>query len=85
MKWVRFHHTRMSVGGTLTWCCTGRLRKPGEYNITLDELLARGGHPPEELPDAIDFFRRALTIDPATRWSAAQLLTHPWMQNVISA
>ncbi|KZT64847.1 kinase-like protein [Daedalea quercina L-15889] len=74
-----------TVNDILTQRCAGHLRKPGDYNITLEDLLARGGHPPEELPDAIDFFRRALTIDPAARWSAAQLLTHPWMQNVITA
>ena len=68
-----------------TWFFTGHLRKPGDYNITLEDLLARGGHPPEELPDAIDFFRNALTIDPAARWSAAQLLAHPWIQNAITA
>ncbi|EPS94311.1 hypothetical protein FOMPIDRAFT_1134622 [Fomitopsis schrenkii] len=66
---------------TGTFC---RLRKPGDYNITLEGLLARGEHPPEELPEAVDFFRRALTIDPTARWSATQLLTHPWMQGVIA-
>ncbi|KAJ7484747.1 kinase-like protein [Mycena latifolia] len=62
---------------------TGHLLRPGAYGITLSDLLSRGGHPPDELPPAVDFLSRALTIDPEDRWSAAQLLEHPWMQNIV--
>ncbi|KAJ7485345.1 kinase-like domain-containing protein [Mycena latifolia] len=59
------------------------LLQAGAYGITLNDLLSRGGHLPDELPAAVDFLSRALTIDPEDRWSAAQLLEHPWIQNII--
>ncbi|KAJ7076498.1 kinase-like protein [Mycena belliarum] len=62
---------------------SGHLLRPGAYGITLGDLLARGGHPADELPPAIDFLSRALAIDPEDRWSAAQLLNHPWMENTV--
>jgi serine/threonine-protein kinase SRPK3 len=61
----------------------GHLIRPGSYGTTLTDLLSQGGHPPDELPPAVDFLSRALTINPEDRWSAAQLLEHPWMQNII--
>ncbi|KAI0073218.1 kinase-like protein [Panus rudis PR-1116 ss-1] len=61
----------------------GKLLCPGKYNITLSDLLVRGGHPPEDLPPFIDFLSHTLTINPQARWSASQLLKHPWMQNTI--
>ncbi|KAI0073440.1 kinase-like protein [Panus rudis PR-1116 ss-1] len=63
----------------------GNLRHPGKYSITLNDLLARGGHDPEELPPFIDFLSHALAIDPQVRWSASELLGHPWMQNVVDS
>ena len=53
------------------------------YGITIKDLLTRAGHPPAELEPAVDFLQHALSIDPAERWSAAQLLTHQWMQNLL--
>ncbi|KAJ7686685.1 kinase-like domain-containing protein [Mycena rosella] len=61
---------------------SGRLLRPGAYEITLSDLLSHAGHSSNELPPAVDFLSRALTIDPEVRWSAAQLLEHPWMQNI---
>ncbi|KAJ6581142.1 kinase-like protein [Mycena capillaripes] len=62
----------------------GRLLRPGAYGITLMDLLSRAGHQPEELSPAVDFLSRALIINPEERWSAAHLLEHPWMQNLVS-
>ncbi|KAH9917295.1 kinase-like protein [Fomitopsis serialis] len=62
---------------------SGHLLRPSAYGITLEDLLSRAGHPAEELPQVVDFLLHALTIDPEERWSAAQLLAHPWMQDVL--
>ena len=49
------------------------------YSITLGNLLRRAGHPPEKLCEIVDFLSPVLIIE---RWSAAQLLDHPWLKNV---
>ncbi|KAJ3496429.1 hypothetical protein NLJ89_g10488 [Agrocybe chaxingu] len=54
----------------------------GLYGITIEDLLRRANHPPEELPLLADFLLRALTIDPEERWSASQLLKHSWLEDV---
>ncbi|KAJ6470067.1 kinase-like protein [Mycena vitilis] len=61
---------------------SGHLIRPGSYGITLTDLLSQGDHEVDELAPAVDFFSRALTINPDDRWSAAQLLEHPWMDIV---
>ncbi|KAJ7186814.1 kinase-like domain-containing protein [Mycena filopes] len=63
----------------------GNLLKPleGGYTTTFTDLLSRADwHVPGELGPFVDFLNKALTIDPEVRWSAAQLLAHPWIQNV---
>ncbi|KIY65401.1 kinase-like protein [Cylindrobasidium torrendii FP15055 ss-10] len=62
----------------------GGLIKPGMYGITLKDLLSQGGHPQDELAIATDFLEHALIIDPSQRWSASQLLEHPWMKSIIN-
>ncbi|KAJ7666227.1 kinase-like protein [Mycena polygramma] len=61
---------------------SGHLIRAGSYGITLMDLLSQGDHEADELPPAVDFLSRALTINPYDRWSAAQLLEHPWMDIV---
>ncbi|KAJ7666240.1 kinase-like protein [Mycena polygramma] len=62
---------------------SGHLIRPGSYGITLMDLLSRGDHEAEDLPPAVDFLSHTLVINPEERWSAQQLLQHPWMQNII--
>lgn len=58
----------------------GRLvQGASRYNISLDDLLRRSKQPPGEIPVLVDFLSKALVIDPEERWSAAQLLAHPWV------
>ncbi|KAL0954424.1 hypothetical protein HGRIS_003410 [Hohenbuehelia grisea] len=55
----------------------------GKYNVRLQDLLAPANHPLDELPLLVDFLSRTLVIDPAERWSASELLGHPWLEDVI--
>lgn len=59
---------------------TGNLLRPGSYSITLQDLLARTKLASQEVDEVSDFLLRGLTIDPKLRWSAAQLLEHPWLR-----
>ncbi|OCH92620.1 kinase-like protein [Obba rivulosa] len=58
------------------------LQGAGQYGITLEDLLNRAGHPPEDIALTADFLSQALIIDPSKRWSATQLLQHPWLRHV---
>ncbi|KAK7691208.1 hypothetical protein QCA50_006311 [Cerrena zonata] len=58
----------------------GNLLRPGSYSITLQDLLARTKLASQEVDEVSDFLLRGLTIDPKLRWSAAQLLEHPWLR-----
>lgn len=58
------------------------LQGAGQYGITLEDLLARAGHPQEEIAPLAHFLSCALTVDPRKRWAATQLLQHPWLKNV---
>ncbi|EMD36241.1 hypothetical protein CERSUDRAFT_115202 [Gelatoporia subvermispora B] len=58
------------------------LQGAGQYGITLEDLLARAGHPQEEIAPLAHFLSCALTVDPRKRWAATQLLQHPWLTNV---
>lgn len=65
------------------WFQSGSLlRGAGRYSITLKDLLSRAGHSPEVVRELADILSSMLIIDPNERWSAAQLLNHPWLKNV---
>lgn len=80
MSKVRVNHKFMPL---LTQCWSeGRLlRGAGAYGITIEDLLGRANHPPEDVVETADFWSRALVLDPTQRWSAKQLLQHPWLDN----
>ena len=54
----------------------------GAYGTTLRDLLARGKHSMQDISPAVDFLTQALILDPDQRWSARQLLQHPWLEDV---
>ncbi|KAL4244619.1 protein kinase superfamily protein [Abortiporus biennis] len=61
------------------------LKGSGKYSAKLEELLPDEEmeyFPPGELSLTADFLKKALTIDPIKRWSASQLLGHPWLQGI---
>ncbi|KAI0785883.1 kinase-like protein [Abortiporus biennis] len=58
------------------------LKGPGEYKMTLHKLLSRTPYPRKEHTSMVDFISKALIIDPVERWSASQLLAHPWLHDV---
>ncbi|KAF9471817.1 kinase-like protein [Pholiota conissans] len=58
------------------------LRGAGRYSVTLENLLGRAGHPPMEIREVAAFLSLMLTINPKERWSATQLLDHPWLRSV---
>lgn len=54
-----------------------------EYDkFGLQSLLSRADQPAEHIPLTVDLLSKALTIDPEERWSAGQLLGHPWLKDV---
>ncbi|KAF9012157.1 kinase-like protein [Hymenopellis radicata] len=57
----------------------GHLLKAGPSFTIRHEDLLRGKQLPEELPLFLDFLSKGLIIDPSQRWSATQLLAHPWL------
>ncbi|KAF9041465.1 kinase-like protein [Panaeolus papilionaceus] len=58
------------------------LQGANTYSITLHDLLNRAGYTPQETSEIADFLTPMLTIDPGGRWTAAQLLKHPWLSGV---
>lgn len=54
----------------------------GRYTATLEALLSRAGHSPQEIQEVVNFLSQMLVIDPTKRLSAGQLLEHPWLENV---
>ncbi|KAH8928707.1 kinase-like protein [Atractiella rhizophila] len=48
------------------------------YTI-IDVIRIKGNLPEAEISGMADFLGRCLEIDPQTRWSANQLLQHPWI------
>ena len=58
------------------------LKGAGQYSITLDDLLARAGHLPEDVSEISQFLSLMLIVDPKERWSASRLLDHSWLTNV---
>lgn len=64
---------------SVTCVDVGNLLQPGSYSITLQDLLTRAELPYHEIAEVSDFLLHGLTIDPAQRWTAAQLLEHPWL------
>ncbi|KDR82232.1 hypothetical protein GALMADRAFT_135591 [Galerina marginata CBS 339.88] len=58
------------------------LKSAGRYSITLEDLLSRASHTPEEVSEAAHFLSLMLVVNPKERWSAAQLLDHSWLKNV---
>ncbi|KDR82262.1 hypothetical protein GALMADRAFT_90824 [Galerina marginata CBS 339.88] len=58
------------------------LKGAGRYSITLEDLLSRAGHTPEEVSEVAHFLSLMLVVNPKERWSAARLLDHSWLKNV---
>ncbi|PPQ86170.1 hypothetical protein CVT24_002445 [Panaeolus cyanescens] len=58
------------------------LQGGNRYQITLHDLLSRGEYSAEETLQLEEFLSPMLTIDPTKRWTAAQLLEHPWLSTV---
>ncbi|KAF8808463.1 kinase-like protein [Phlegmacium glaucopus] len=58
------------------------LKGAGRYTMTLEALLSRAGHSPQEIQEVANFLSQMLVIDPTKRLSAGQLLEHPWLENV---
>ncbi|KAF8903653.1 kinase-like protein [Gymnopilus junonius] len=58
------------------------LKGAGRYSITIEDLLSRAGHSPEENSEIADFLYFMLIINPKERLSASLLLEHPWLSNV---
>lgn len=56
----------------------------GRYTVTLEALLSRAGHSPQEIHEVANFLSQMLVIDPTKRLSAGQLLQHPWLDHVKS-
>lgn len=54
----------------------------GRYTMTLEALLTRAGHSPQEVQEVSNFLSQMLVIDPTKRLSAGQLLEHAWLKNV---
>lgn len=54
----------------------------GCYAVTLEALLSRAGHSPQEIQEVANFLSQMLVIDPTKRLSAGQLLEHVWLKNV---
>ncbi|KAF8809197.1 kinase-like protein [Phlegmacium glaucopus] len=57
------------------------LKGAGRYVMTLEALLSRARHLPQEIQEVANL-SQMLVIDPTKRLSAGQLLEHPWLQNV---
>jgi serine/threonine-protein kinase SRPK3 len=59
----------------------GHLLKPSptSYEPSLVLLLDKM-YSEREITQAVDFLSKMLVIDPEQRWSAAQLLQHPWVK-----
>ncbi|KAF5321252.1 hypothetical protein D9619_001150 [Psilocybe cf. subviscida] len=59
----------------------GALRQgAGRYHITLRDLLMRAGHSLQDVEEISKFLLKMLVIDPTQRWTATQLLGHPWLR-----
>lgn len=59
------------------------LKGLGQHDMLgLHGLLSRADRPAEHVPLTVDFLCKALMIDPEERWSAGQLLEHPWLKDV---
>ncbi|KNZ77031.1 Serine/threonine-protein kinase SRPK3 [Termitomyces sp. J132] len=53
-----------------------------QYSISLEDLLSRARHSAQDVRETAHFLSRMLVIDPNERWSAAQMLNHPWLKHV---
>lgn len=76
-----------SFGLSLATCATGRFPYPGANGfLPFYESMTRG--PPPTLPRSRfsvglrNFISKCLVKDPAKRWSAERLLSHPWIADV---
>lgn len=58
------------------------LKMDPTYNTSLATLLLKLEEkcPQIEITQAADFLSKTLVIDPQQRWSADQLLQHPWVK-----